>query len=94
MSKTIKTLTIATVIAAFAPVAFAQSPPPYSAGYGPIYPGAPGGYYRSSIAPYGQAVPSYTDYYGTYPAYHYDPDPYLRARLRSEFNLAVDGIPR
>jgi hypothetical protein len=43
MSKAIKTFTIATVIAAFASAAFAQSPPPYSGGYGPYYRGAPPG---------------------------------------------------
>jgi hypothetical protein len=41
MSKAIETLAIATFIAAFAQVAFAQSPPPDSGGYGPYYRGAP-----------------------------------------------------
>ena len=34
MSKVIKTLAIATILAASAAVAFAQSPPPYNGGYG------------------------------------------------------------
>jgi hypothetical protein len=88
MSKTTKTLAIATIAAATASVAFAQSPPPYSGGYGAYGPPP------NRIAPYGDANPSYTDNYGTYPAHSWDPDPYLRARLRSEFNLAVDGVPR
>jgi len=89
MSKAIKTLAITTVIAAVTSVAFAQSPPLYSGGYGAYGPPPP-----SPVAPYGYATPSYTDYYGTYPAQSWDPDPYLRARLRSEFNLKVDGAPR
>jgi hypothetical protein len=89
MSKAIKTLAIATTLAAVASVAFAQSPPPYSGGYGAYGPPPP-----SPVAPYGEANPSYTDYYGTYPAHSWDPDPNLRARLRSEFNLQVDGAPR
>jgi hypothetical protein len=85
----IKTLALAMVIAASASVAFAQSPPPYWGGYG--YPGegavpAP----AFPIAPYGDANPSYSGYYGTYPAYSWDPDPYLRAQLRSDFNRGVD----
>ena len=89
MSKAIKTLVIATVVAGSASVALAQGPQPYSGGYGAYGPPPPG-----PAAPYGDANPSYTDYYGTYPAHSWDPDPYLRARLRSEFNLAVDGNPR
>jgi hypothetical protein len=42
------------------------------------------------IAPYGHAVPHYTSRYGRYPAYTYDPDPRLRAMLRSDFNRGVD----
>jgi hypothetical protein len=43
-----------------------------------------------TIAPYGHAVPHYTSRYGRYPAYAYDPDPRLRAMLRSDFNRGVD----
>lgn len=89
MSKATKTLAIATIVAGCASAAFAQSPPRYSGGYGAYGPPPP-----SPVAPYGDANPSYTDYYGTYPAHSWDPDPYLRARLRSEFNVAVDGVPR
>jgi hypothetical protein len=91
MLKAIKTLAIMTAITASASVAFAQSPPPYSGGYGP-YPDAPGGYYYPGypIAPYGYATPSYSTPYGTYPAYTYDPDPGLSAQLRSDFNRGVD----
>jgi hypothetical protein len=93
MLKAIKTLAVATVVAASASVAFAQSPPPGS--YGGPPPASYGAYYPSfPIAPYGYAEPSYSGYYGTYPAHSWDPDPYLRARLRSEFNLAVDGAPK
>jgi hypothetical protein len=60
MSKAIKTFAIATILAASAAAAFAQSPP-----YG--YPGE-----RAlpafPIAPYGYANRSYSSYYGTYPA--------------------------
>jgi hypothetical protein len=93
MSKAIKALAITAVIAAPASAAFAQSPPPYSGGYGYGY-GTYGPPPPGPVAPYGDANPSYTDYYGTYPAHSWDPDPYLRARLRSEFNLKVDGVPR
>jgi hypothetical protein len=91
MSKGIKTLALAMIISAAASVALAQSPPPYWGSYG--YPGE-GALPAFPIAPYGDANPSYSSYYGTYPAYTYDPDPYLRARLRSDFNRAVDGAPR
>jgi hypothetical protein len=93
MSMAIKTLALAMVIAASASVASAQSPPPYWSSYG--YPGegalpAP----AFPIAPYGYAIPSYSSYFGTYPAYTWDPDPYLRAQLRSDFYRGVDGNPR
>jgi hypothetical protein len=59
MSNAIKTLAIATILAASASAAFAQSPP-----YG--YPGE-----RTlpafPIAPYGYANRSYSSYYATYP---------------------------
>lgn len=89
MSKATKTLAIATIVAGCASVAFAQSPPPYSSGYGAYQPSAP-----SPLGPYGYATPSYTDYYGTYPAHSWDPDPGLRGQLRSDFNRGVDGAPR
>ena len=43
-----------------------------------------------SVAPYGYATPAYDSGYGRYPAYTYDPDPRLRAMLRSDFNRGVD----
>ena len=43
-----------------------------------------------SVAPYGYASPHYDTAYGRYPAYTYDPDPRLRAMLRSDFNRGVD----
>jgi hypothetical protein len=91
MSKAIKTLAVATVVAACTSVAFAQSPPPYWGNYGyPYgYPGE-GALPAFPIAPYGDANPSYSSSYGTYPAYTYDPDPWLRAQLRSDFNRGVD----
>jgi hypothetical protein len=95
MSKAIKTLAVATVVAASAAVAFAQSPLPGS--YGGPPPGSYSAYYPSPtfpIAPYGYAEPSYSNEFGTYPAYSWDPDPYLRARLRSDFNRGVEGAPR
>jgi hypothetical protein len=46
--------------------------------------------YGDSIAPYGYARPHYNTPYGRYPAYTYDPDPRLRAMLRSDFNRGVD----
>jgi hypothetical protein len=91
MPKVIKTLAIATIVAGPASAAFAQSPPPW-----PYYPAAPGSYYYSDVgtdfpvAPYGYATPSYSSHFGTYPAYTYDPDPWLRAQLRSDFNRGVD----
>ena len=42
------------------------------------------------ISPYGYGTPSYSSRYGTYPSYTYDPDPNLRAQLRSDFNRGVD----
>jgi hypothetical protein len=43
------------------------------------------------IAPYGPyAGPYYSSHYGTYPSWTYDPDPNLRAQLRSEFNRGVE----
>jgi hypothetical protein len=95
MSKAIKAFALAMIIAASGSVAFAQSPWPYSGGYGP-YPGGPGGYYYPAypIAPYGYANPSYSTPYGTYPAYTYDPDPGLAAQLRSDFNRGVDSPGR
>jgi hypothetical protein len=42
------------------------------------------------IAPYGYATPSYSSSYGTYPSWTYDPDPNMRAQLRSEFNRGVE----
>jgi hypothetical protein len=47
-------------------------------------------YSGPSIAPYGYASPHYDTAYGRYPAYTYDPDPRLRAMLRSDFNRGVD----
>jgi hypothetical protein len=90
MLKMTKTLVVATIIAVPAAAAFAQAPPSY-----PYGPGAPGSYYSEMgpgfpIAPYGYGTPSYSGYYGTYPAYTYDPDPNLRAQLRSDFNRGVD----
>jgi len=90
MSKVIKTLALAMVFAASAS-ALAQSPPPYWGSYG--YPGegavpAPA-FQAFPIAPYGNANPSYSSYYGTYPAYTWDSDPYLRAQMRSDFNRGV-----
>jgi hypothetical protein len=87
MSKAIKTLAIATILAASAAAVFAQSPPAYWGSYG--YPGE-GAMPTFPIAPYGDANPSYSSYYGTY---SWDPDPYLRARLRSDFNRGVDTAP-
>jgi hypothetical protein len=49
MLKAIKALAILTAITASASVAFAQSPPPYSGGYGP-YPDAPGGVLLSGVS--------------------------------------------
>ena len=46
--------------------------------------------YGYSIAPYGYARPHYDTPYGRYPRYTYDPDPRLRAMLRSDFNRGVD----
>jgi hypothetical protein len=55
------------------------------------------GYYYSGpasgypIAPYGRnAGPYYSSQYGTYPSWTYDPDPNLRAQLRSDFNRGVE----
>jgi hypothetical protein len=53
------------------------------------------GYYNPThgypIAPYGPyAGPYYSSQYGTYPSWTYDPDPNLRAQLRSEFNRGVE----
>jgi hypothetical protein len=94
MSKVTKTLVVATIIAVPAAAALAQTPPSY-----PYGPDAPGGYYSEMgpgfpIAPYGYANPSYSGYYGTYPSYTYDPDPNLRAQLRSDFNRGVDSPAR
>jgi hypothetical protein len=47
-------------------------------------------HYRYGNAPYGYAHPAYHTRYGTYPAYTYDPDPRLRAQMRSDFNRGVD----
>lgn len=47
-------------------------------------------YWDYSIAPYGHGGPYYQSRYGRYPAYTYDPDPRLRAMLRSDFNRGVD----
>jgi hypothetical protein len=65
MSKAIKTFAIATILAASASAAFAQSPP-----YGypgeralPAFPIAPHGYANQSYSSY-----SYSSYYATYPA--------------------------
>jgi hypothetical protein len=88
MSKAIKVLAITTAaIIVTSASAFAQSPPPYWGSYG--YPGEGG-----SLAPYGDANPSYRSYYGTYPAHSWDPDPNLRAQLRSDFNRGADGAPQ
>jgi hypothetical protein len=53
----VKALAIPAILVASASVAFAQSRPPYSSGYGP-YAGAPGGYYYPEypIAPYRYSV--------------------------------------
>jgi hypothetical protein len=50
----------------------------------------PGPRYGYPIAPYGNAQPSYSSRYGTYPSWTYDPDPGMRAQLRSEFNRGVE----
>jgi hypothetical protein len=47
-------------------------------------------HYHYGTAPYGYGHPAYYSRYGTYPAYTYDPDPRLRAQLRSDFNRGVD----
>src|SRR5262249_26966367 len=52
--------------------------------------GNPGPSYGYPIAPYGNATPSYSSRYGTYPSWTYDPDPNMRAQLRSEFNRGVE----
>jgi hypothetical protein len=52
--------------------------------------GYPGPSYGYPLAPYGYATPSYSSRYGTYPSWTYDPDPNMRAQLRSEFNRGVD----
>jgi len=53
--------------------------------------GNPGPTYGYPIAPYGtNAGPFYSSPYGTYPSWTYDPDPNLRAQLRSEFNRGVE----
>jgi hypothetical protein len=90
MSKATKTLAIAAFVGGCASMAFAQSPLPYSGGYGP-YNYAPGAYDYTvyPAAPYGYANPSYSTPYGTYPAWTYDPDPGLSAQLRSDFNRGV-----
>jgi hypothetical protein len=63
---------------------------PYGYGYGDGY-NNPGPAYGYPIAPYGtNAGPYYTSRYGTYPSWTYDPDPNLRAQLRSEFNRGVE----
>jgi len=49
------------------------------------------GYSGYSIAPYGYARPHYNTPYGRYPAHTYDPDPRLRAMMRSDFNRGVDA---
>jgi hypothetical protein len=84
MSKAIKTLALAMVIAACASLAVAQTPP--------YYPALPGDHYYPDypVSPYGCANPCYTTPYGTYPGYTYDPDPGLSAQLRSDFNRGVD----
>ena len=48
------------------------------------------GPYGYPLAPYGYATPSYSSRYGTYPSWTYDPDPNMRAQLRSEFNRGVE----
>jgi|HubBroStandDraft_6_1064221.scaffolds.fasta_scaffold1009975_1 hypothetical protein len=45
---------------------------------------------KHPIAPYGYGTQSYSDRYGTYPSYTYDPDPNVRAQRRSDFNRGVD----
>jgi hypothetical protein len=47
-------------------------------------------HHKYPISPYGYGSPSYSDRYGTYPSYTYDPDPRLRSQLRSDFNRGVD----
>jgi hypothetical protein len=61
------------------------NPGPRYVSYGYANPGPP-----FPIAPYGYATPSYSSRYGTYPSWTYDPDPNLRAQLRSEFNRGAD----
>jgi len=56
----------------------------------PTYGYYPGPGYGYPIAPYGNAQPSYSSRYGTYPSWTYDPDPNMRAQLRSEFNRGVE----
>jgi len=50
-----------------------------------------GYYYGYSIAPYGHGSPYYQSRYGRYPSSVYDPDPQLRAMLRSDFNRGVNA---
>jgi hypothetical protein len=51
----------------------------------------PGVRYRYYAAPYGtNAGPYYSSPYGTYPSWTADPDPNMRAQLRSEFNRGVE----
>jgi hypothetical protein len=64
---------------------------PYGYGPGPAYGYGPGPAYGYPIAPYGtNAGPYYSNRYGTYPSWTYDPDPNLSAQLRSEFNRGVE----
>jgi hypothetical protein len=55
-----------------------------------------GRYYYSGYwsAPYGHAVPHVNTPYGRFPSYTRDPDPRLRAMLRSDFNRGVDAPGR
>jgi hypothetical protein len=83
MSRSIKTLALAIVIAASVSVAVAQTPP--------YYPAPQEDYYRPAYpsAPYGYASPSYRSQYGTYPAPPAETyDPYRWAQQRS--NRGVD----
>jgi hypothetical protein len=55
--------------------------------YVPAAANHPPGY---SIAPYGNGPGGYDTPYGRYPDWTWDPDPQMRAMLRSEFNRGVE----
>jgi hypothetical protein len=55
--------------------------------YAPVAAAHPPG---TSIAPYGNGPGGYDTAYGRYPDWTWDPDPNMRAMLRSEFNRGVE----